>query len=63
MGGMGKLEDLVVSTLENSNEGLTLAEIAEMIGQPEKKVYKTLRKLFTKGIIDSENRRYKLSHR
>jgi len=60
---MGKLEDLVVSTLENSDEGLTLAEIAEKIGQSEKKVFKTLRKLFTKGMIDSENRRYKLSHR
>ena len=60
---MEKLEDLVVSTLESSNEGLTLAEIAERIGQSEKKVFKALRKLYTKGIIDSENRRYKLSNR
>ena len=60
---MGKLEDLVVSTLESSNEGLTLAEIAEKIGQSEKKVFKALRKLFNTGIIDSENRRYKLSNR
>ena len=60
---MGKLEDLVVSTLESSDEGLTLAEIAERIGQSEKKVFKALRKLFNKGIIDSENRRYKLSNR
>jgi predicted transcriptional regulator len=60
---MGKLEDLVVSTLEGSNEGLTLDEIAERIGQSEKKVFKALRKLFSKGIVDSENRRYKLSIR
>lgn len=60
---MGRLEDLVVSTLEGSDEGLTLAEIAERIGQSEKKVFKALRKLFNKGIIDSENRRYKLSNR
>ena len=60
---MGKLEDIVVSTLEGSDEGLTLAEIAERIGQSEKKVFKALRKLFNKGIIDSENRRYKLSNR
>jgi len=60
---MGKLEDLVVSTLEGSDEGLTLAEIAERIEQSEKKVFKALRKLFNKGIIDSENRRYKLSNR
>jgi predicted transcriptional regulator len=60
---MGKLEDLIISTLENSNEGLTLAEIAEKVGQPEKKIFKTLRKLFTKDIIDSQNRHYRLSNR
>jgi len=60
---MGKLEDLVVSTLESSDDSLTLAEIAEKIGQSEKKVFKALRKLFDKGMVDSENRRYKLSNR
>jgi len=60
---MVKPEDLVVSTLESSDEGLTLAEIAERVGQSEKKVFKILRKLFNKGIIDSENRRYKLANR
>lgn len=58
---MGKLEDLVVSTLETSDEGLTLAEIAERVGESEKKVFKTLRRLFQKGIIDSKNRCYKLT--
>lgn len=57
-----KLEDYTVSTLESSGEGLTLAEIAERVGQSEKKVFKALRKLFKKGIVDSENRRYKLSN-
>ncbi len=60
---MGKLEDRVISTLEGSDEGLTLAEIAERVGQSEKKVFKALRKLFQKGIVDSENRRYRLSDR
>jgi predicted transcriptional regulator len=60
---MEKLEDRVISTLEGCNEGLTLAEIAQRIGESEKKVFKALRKLFEKGIIDSENRRYKLSER
>lgn len=60
---MGKLEDLIVSTLKGSNEALTLAEIAERLGQSEKKVFKTLRKLFEKGIVNSENRRYKLTNR
>jgi len=59
---MGKLEDRVVSTLESSNEGMMLAEIAERVGETEKKVFKALRKLFQKGIVDSQNRRYKLLH-
>ncbi len=60
---MAKLENLIVSTLESSDEGLTLAEIAERVGQSEKKVFKALRKLFEKNVISSENRRYKLSNR
>ncbi len=60
---MAKLEKLVVSTLENSDEALTLAEIAERIGQSEKKVFKALRKLFEKEIIHSEGRRYRLANR
>jgi len=60
---VGKLENLVISTLESSDEGLTLAEIAERVGQSEKKVFKVLRKLFQKGMIDSKNRRYNLSNR
>lgn len=59
---MGKFENLILSTLESSNEGLTLAEIAGRIEQSEKKVYKSLRKLFEKGKIDSENRRYRLTN-
>lgn len=58
---MAKLKDLVISMLENSTEGMTLAEIAEEVGESEKKVYKALRKLFSDGLVDSKNRRYKLS--
>ncbi|MFB0514647.1 MAG: helix-turn-helix domain-containing protein [Candidatus Bathyarchaeia archaeon] len=60
---MVKLENIIVSTLESSDDGLTLAEIAERVGQSEKKVYKALRKLFQKDVISSENRRYRLSNR
>jgi DNA-binding IclR family transcriptional regulator len=58
---MGKLEEVVVSALKNSGEGLTLAEIAEKIGESEKKVFRELRSLFQKGMIGTESRRYKLS--
>jgi DNA-binding IclR family transcriptional regulator len=57
---MGKLEEVVVSALKSSDKPLTLVEIAEKTGQPAKKVYKELRSLFEKGIIDTENRRYRL---
>ncbi|MCJ7471054.1 MarR family transcriptional regulator [Candidatus Bathyarchaeota archaeon] len=57
---MGKLEEIVVSALKSSDKPLTLVEIAEKTGQPAKKVYKELRSLFEKGIIDTENRRYRL---
>jgi len=60
---VAKLDKLIISTLEGSNEGLTLVEIAEKVGQSEKKVYRTLRKLFQKDIISTENRRYTLSNR
>lgn len=60
---MAKTENLVLSALESSNEGLTLAEIAEKVGESEKKVFKALRKLFEKGLIDSAGRRYRLSNR
>lgn len=58
---MGKLEAVVISALKDSDKALTLAEIAGKIGQPEKKVFKELRSLFEKGLIDTENHRYKLS--
>jgi DNA-binding IclR family transcriptional regulator len=57
---MGKLEQVVIEALKNSDKPLMLAEIAEKIGQSEKKVFRELRSLFDKGIIDTENRRYRL---
>jgi predicted transcriptional regulator len=57
---MGKLEEVVIEALKGSEKGLTLVEIAGKIGQPEKKVFRELRSLFEKGIVDTENRRYKL---
>ena len=57
---MAKLEEDVVALLKNSPP-LTLAEIAEKLGKPEKAVYKALRRLFEKELIDSVNRKYALS--
>jgi len=60
---MGKVEDQIISVLENSRKPLGLAEIADQIGKPPKTVFKSLRKLFTQGKIDcdNKNRQYMLA--
>jgi predicted transcriptional regulator len=57
---MAKLDEDVVALLKNSPP-LTLAEIAEKLGKPEKTVYKAVRRLFEKELVDSVNRKYALS--
>jgi len=57
---LNKVDEAVVATLKSAGKRLTLAEIAEKSGETEKKVYKSLRKLFENNMIDCENRQYKL---
>ena len=60
---LNKVDELVISTLKNADKGLTLSEIAERIGESEKKVFKSLRKLFESEMIHCQNRQYKLANR
>jgi DNA-binding transcriptional regulator GbsR (MarR family) len=57
---LNKVDELVVSALKGSNDGLTLAEIAEKTGESEKKVFKSLRKLFENEMTECRNRKYML---
>ena len=57
---LNKVDEAVVATLKSAGKGLTLAEIAEKSGESEKKVFKSLRKLFENKMIDCQNRQYKL---
>lgn len=57
---LNKVDEAVVATLKSAGKGLTLAEIAKKSGESEKKVFKSLRKLFENKMIDCENRQYKL---
>jgi len=57
---LNKVDEAVVATLKSVGKGLTLVEIARKSGEPEKKVFKSLRKLFDNEMIDCENRQYKL---
>lgn len=58
---LNKLDEQVIATLKNSDKELTLAEIAQKIGESEKKVFKSLRKLFENEMVDCQKRRYKLA--
>jgi uncharacterized membrane protein len=60
MAKLNKVDEAVVATLKSAGKGLTLAEIAEKSGESEKKVFKSLRKLFENEMITCENRQYKL---
>ncbi|MFP3984397.1 MAG: helix-turn-helix domain-containing protein [Candidatus Bathyarchaeia archaeon] len=55
---MGKLDKTVVELLQSSSAPLTLAEIAQKLDKPEKTIYKTLRRLFEKGQIETRGRQY-----
>jgi uncharacterized membrane protein len=57
---LNKTDELVVSALKSIGKELTLAEITEKTGETEKKVFKSLRKLFENEIIDTQNRKYRL---
>ena len=57
---LNKVDEAVVSTLKSAGKGLTLKEIAASCGETEKKVFKSLRKLFENELIDCENHQYRL---
>ena len=57
---LSKTDENVVSALKNAGKGLTLPEIAQASGEPPKKVFKSLRKLFENEMIDCENHQYRL---
>ena len=57
---LNKVDEAVVSTLKNAGKGLTLKEIAANCGETEKKVFRSLRRLFENEMIDCENHQYRL---
>jgi DNA-binding IclR family transcriptional regulator len=53
---MGKIHKQIVSLLETSGKPLSLVEVAEQVKKPEKTVFKALRKLFSDGAIECNNK-------
>ncbi len=57
---LNKVDEAVVAALKPKGKELTLPELANTTGLPEKKVFKSLKKLFENEMIDSCARKYKL---
>jgi len=57
---LNKNDEAVVAALKPIGKELMLADLAAATGLPEKKVFKTLKKLFEHEMIDSCGRKYKL---
>jgi DNA-binding Lrp family transcriptional regulator len=60
MGKLNKVDEKVVATLQAENKELSLQELADKTGEPSKKVFKTLKKLFENEIVSTQARKYKL---
>ena len=57
---LNKVDEAVVAALKPIGKELAMQEIADVTGQPEKKVFKSLKKLFENEMIDYCARKYRL---
>ena len=57
---LNKTDKLILETLKSEAKELTLEEIADKIGEPSKKTFKSLRKLFQNEFIDAKARKYSI---
>jgi DNA-binding IclR family transcriptional regulator len=57
---LNKVDEAVVKTLKAEGKGLSLQEITDKSGQPSKKVFKSLKKLFEHEMVDTQARKYRL---
>jgi DNA-binding Lrp family transcriptional regulator len=57
---LNKVDEAIIKTLKTEGKELTLQELAEKTGLPSKNIFKSLRKLFENGMIDTNARKYKL---
>jgi len=58
---LNKVDEKVYQTLKTEGKELTLQELTDKTGEPCKKVFKSLRKLFEHEIIETQARKYKLT--
>ena len=58
---LNRVDEKVYQTLKTEGKELTLQELTDKTGEPCKKVFKSLRKLFEHEIIETQARKYKLT--
>jgi predicted transcriptional regulator len=58
---LNNTDEKVFQTLKTEGKELTLQELTDKTGEPSKKVFKSLRKLFEHEIIQTKARKYKLT--
>ena len=58
---LNKTDEKIVATLKAENKELTLQELADKTGEPSKKIFRSLRKLFEPEIVSTQARKYKLT--
>lgn len=60
MAKLNKTDEKVVATLQAEGKELTLQELTDKTGEPCKKVFRSLKKLFENEIVSTQARKYKL---
>lgn len=58
---LNKTDEVVIKTLKAEGKELTLQELTDKSGEPSKKIFKSLRKLFEHELIETQGRKYKLT--
>ena len=58
---LNKTDEQVIKALKTEGKELTLQELTDKTGEPSKKVFKSLRKLFEHEIIETKARKYSLT--
>ena len=58
---LNKIDEQVIKTLKTEGKELTLQELTDKTGEPQKKIFKSLRKLFQHELIETKARKYKLT--
>jgi DNA-binding IclR family transcriptional regulator len=57
---LNKVDEAVVKTLKTEGKELTLQELADKTALPQKKIFRSLKKLFEHEMVDTQARKYKL---